>query len=99
MKGQKTLHIRISGRRENQSLRPGLLDVEEWIKTLENARDLLTPDGKGRPNIRVEVEEGSVLFKVTTIAALVIQTQALLAEINATHDIGLLHKKQADALS
>ena len=34
MKGQKTLHIRISGRRENQPLRPGLLDVDEWIKTL-----------------------------------------------------------------
>ncbi len=99
MKGQKTLHIRISGRRDNQSLRPGLLDVDEWIKTLENARNLLVPDGKGRPSIRIEVEEGSVLFKVTTVAALVIQTQALLAEVNSTRDIGLLHKKQADALS
>lgn len=99
MQGQKTLHIRITGRRDNHPLHPDSLDVDEWIKAFENARDLLFPDGKDRPRMTMAVEEGSVLLKVTTIAALVIQTQALLAEVNAQQALGFLPKKQSDALA
>jgi hypothetical protein len=63
------------------------------------SRDLIAPDGKSRPNILVEVEEGSVLLKLTTAAMLVISTQALLTEVQKTFNKAILAPKQAAALS
>lgn len=99
MEALRTLQVRITGERNKQSLRPQDLDIDELIKALEYSRDLIAPDGKSRPNIHVEVEEGSVLLKLTTAAMLVISTQALLTEVQKTFNKAILAPKQAAALS
>lgn len=99
MEALRTLQVRISGERNKQPLRPQDLDIDELIKALEYSRDLIAQDGKSRPHIHVEVEEGSVLLKLTTAAMLVISTQALLAEVQKTHDTTILAPKQATALA
>lgn len=99
MEALRTLQVQITGERNKQSLRPQDLDIDELIKALEYSRDLIAPDGKSRPNILVEVEEGSVLLKLTTAAMLVISTQALLTEVQKTFNKSILAPKQAAALS
>ena len=99
MEALRTLQVRISGKRNKEPLRPNSLDIDELIKALEHSRDLITPEGKSRPDIHVQVEEGSVLLKLTTAAMLVISTQALLEEVQRTYNKAILAPKQAKALS
>lgn len=98
MTTSRDFEIVIRGTREGQPLAPSNFDVDEWIETLQHSRDLLYPDGKKRPRISVKVEEGSVRLILTALAGVVIQTQALLAEVNKTHELALLEPKQRDAL-
>lgn len=99
MEALRTLQVRISGKRHKEPLRPNSLDVDELIKALEYSRDLIAPDGKSRPDIHVNVEQGSVLLKLTTAATLIISTQALLSEVQKTYNKALLAPKQTKALS
>lgn len=99
MEALRTLQVRISGERNKQQLRPNDLDIDELIKALAYSRDLIAPDGKSRPDIHVNVEQGSILLKLTTAATLIISTQALLSEVQKTYNKALLSPKQTKALS
>lgn len=94
-----TIDIKIEGFREGTPLRPDLLDVDEIVELLSNARDFLFPEsGKDRSRVSVAFREGSVVLSLDVDPATAIQTQAILADLNANHDLGLLKPKQREAI-
>lgn len=90
--------VRISGAREGRPLTAAALDVDEWIGAMTNARDLLYPDSKHRARVNVRIEEGSVRLILTAAASIVIPLQAVLAEVNRTNRLDILHPKQVEAV-
>ena len=98
MADRKEFAVLIKGLRDGHSVMPEDIDVDELISVMENARNLLYPDGKERPTINVRVEEGSVRLIFSTAATLVITAHALLQEISTTGDLSILSQKQSAAI-
>lgn len=99
MEALRTLQITIEGTRDRLPLRPERLEIDELIRALEHSRDLIAPEAKSRPDIHVQLSEGSVLLRLTTAAKAVIAVQALLAEVQQTFNRAILSPKQVEALS
>ncbi len=95
----RTIDMKIEGLREGEQLRPDLLDVDEIVSLLSYARDFLFPEkGKDRSRISVAFKEGSVVLSLDVDPATALQTQAILADLNANHNLGLLKPKQVEAI-
>jgi hypothetical protein len=95
----RTIDMKIEGLREGEQLRPDLLDVDEIVSLLSYARDFLFPEkGKDRSRISVAFKEGSVVLSLKVDPATALQTQAILADLNANHNLGLLKPKQVEAI-
>lgn len=99
MEALRTLQITIEGTRNRLPLRPERLEIDELIKALEFSRDLIAPEAKSRPEIHVQLADGSVLLRLTTAAQVVIAVQALLAEVQQTLNRAILLPRQVEALS
>lgn len=89
--------VKITGTRAGQPLRPELLDVDEWIKLLQHARDLLYPEGK-HPQIGIRMEPGSARLLLSAEAGVVIQAHALLEELNRHRSLSILKAKQREVI-
>lgn len=95
----RTIDIKIEGFRQGKQLRPDLLDVDEIVSLLSHARDFLFPEkGKDRPRMSVTFKEGSAVLSLGVDAATALQAQAILAELNESHNLGLLKSKQVEAI-
>lgn len=90
--------VLITGVREQAPLGPSVVDIDEMVSVLQHAKDLLFPEPKDRPRVSVKIEEGSVKIILLTAAAAVIQTQALLAEVNRTKNLDILSPRQVTAI-
>ncbi len=90
--------VLITGVREQAPLGPNVVDIDEMVSVLQHAKDLLFPEPKDRPRVSVKIEEGSVKIILVTAAAAVIQTQALLAEVNRSKNLDILSPRQAAAI-
>ena len=95
----KSIELKVEGFRDGKELSPKLLDIDEVVTLLSNARDFLFPEKtQQRPRTSVSLEEGSVLIKLLVNTAIAVQSQALLQELNSSHDLGLLKPKQVEAI-
>ena len=96
---RRTIDLKIEGLREGEQLRPELLDVDEIVSLLSYARDFLFPEnGKDRSRVSVAFKEGSAVVSFDVDPATAIQSHAILADLNAYHNLGLLKPKQVDAI-
>ncbi|MCB9352167.1 MAG: hypothetical protein H6573_32430 [Lewinellaceae bacterium] len=95
----KSIELRIEGLREGKKLSPDLLDIDELVNLLSYARDFLYPEkNHARSRVSIKLEDGSAVIKFSVMGAVAIQSQALLGELNANHDLGLLKSKQTEAI-
>lgn len=95
----RTIDIKIEGLRDGEQLRPDLLDVDEVVSLLSYARDFLFPEkGKDRSRTSVSFKEGSAVLSFDVDPATALQTHAILADLNANHNLGLLKPKQVEAI-
>jgi len=92
MEQSATFEILIKGLRNGKPLDPGAFDVDEWIATLKNGRNLLYPQSspKNRPEINFDPQPGSIRILLVTAAAAVIQTNALLAKVGESKELAIL---------
>lgn len=96
----KTIVLKIEGMRDGQPLSPHLLDIDEVVSLLSNARDFLYPDkGADRSRVSVDFEEGSAVLNLYVEPGVGIQAQAILHELNQNHDLSILKSKQVNALN
>lgn len=100
MDSQSTFEIYIDGMREGKKISPESFDIDEWMDAYKHAKNLLFPEHskKDRPLISVQTQAGSIRIILTTGLAAVLQVQALLANIQQQKELGILPKKQAEAV-
>ncbi len=93
------IEITISGQKGNFDLNPSNYDINDVIKVLQAAENLLFPNAKkDRPTITYEMKEGSVRHIIKTSLQTIIGFNAILAQIKTdNYSIDFLESATARA--